>query len=77
MKTLRMNLVKAAILMLPFGLLQAQEKTTQAYWVHEDVVKPGMVIDYENICKELTSNLKKHNIQELNNLLVNTSTNRN
>ncbi len=61
----------ALLAMTVYGLY-AQEKTTQAFWVHEDVVKPSMVNDYEAICKELTDNMKKHNIQEINVMVSNT-----
>ncbi len=56
--------------------IYGQEKTTQAYWVHEDVVKPSMVGEYETICKELTENLKKHNIQEVSTIVTSTADSR-
>ncbi|MCL6265499.1 hypothetical protein [Flagellimonas myxillae] len=43
----------------------AQEKTTQAFWVHEDRVMPSMVAEYEKATKELSDQCKKHNIQTL------------
>lgn len=43
----------------------AQDKTTQAFWVHEDRVKPSMVMEYEKVSKEFTDQCKKHNIQTL------------
>ncbi|SHG22200.1 hypothetical protein [Flagellimonas flava] len=42
-----------------------QEKTTQAFWVHEDRVKPSMITDYEKVSKELNEACKTHNIQTL------------
>lgn len=73
MRTLKTTLtVVCTFLVLPLCLLQAQDK----YWVHEDVVKPSMVAEYETVCKDLTSNLKKHNIQGLNIIVTNTSDNR-
>jgi hypothetical protein len=76
MRTLQINLL-ITLLLLPFAFLQAQDASkSQMYWVHEDVVKPAMVSDYETICKELTSNLKKHNIQEMNAIVANISDNR-
>ncbi|MAU26757.1 MAG: hypothetical protein CMH48_13665 [Muricauda sp.] len=75
MKTLKtFILILAAILLIPV-LSQAQQNT-QAFWVHEDVVKPGMVAEYETVCKELTSNMKKHNIQGLDVIVSNTVDNR-
>jgi hypothetical protein len=44
--------------------LQAQMEKAQAYWVHEDHVKPAMVDEYEAVGKKLIENLKKHNIQD-------------
>ena len=65
-----------ALLLAPL-CFQAQEiKKTQAFWVHEDVVKPSMVAEYESVCKELTDNLKEHNIQEMNSIVANTQDNR-
>lgn len=56
--------------------LLAQEVQSKSYWVHEDVVKPAMVGEYESICKELTSNLKKHNIQDMTVIVSKTADNR-
>ncbi len=52
------------------------DSSTQMYWIHEDVVKPGMVPQYEEICNEFTSNLKTHNIQDMSFLVTNTLDNR-
>lgn len=68
-------LILASLILLP-SLALSQEKSTQAFWVHEDVVKPAMVNDYEAICKELTANMRKHNIQEVNVIVSNTVDNR-
>ena len=47
-------------------LLNAQGNDKfQSYGVHEDVVLPSMVTEYETAVKELVANIKKHNIQEL------------
>src|SRR5680860_1654275 len=67
-------LIALAILIMP--ILNAQDNKSQAYWVHEDVVKPSMTSEYEAICKELTENMKKYNIQELNAIVSNTADNR-
>ena len=66
MRRLKTGLTSLFLLVLTGAIALAQEESnTQAYWVHEDVVKPSKVGDYESICKELTDNLKKHNIQEI------------
>ncbi|MGB5822321.1 MAG: hypothetical protein WBG90_22755 [Saonia sp.] len=73
MKTLKMTLLTTYTLIFMLCFAQAQEESkTQAYWIHEDVVKPAMVAEYEAVCKELTENMKKHNIQEVNSLVANT-----
>ena len=38
----------------------------QSFWIHEDLVKPSKVMEYEAVGKELIGHLKKHNIQEVN-----------
>ncbi|MGI9549987.1 MAG: hypothetical protein ACR2MT_02210 [Aurantibacter sp.] len=75
MRTLRFNFFLAVLLLSPLGLIQAQD-TSKMYWVHEDVVKPSMAMEYESICKELNDNMKKHNIQEVNVLVSNTADSR-
>ena len=65
MKTLQKKLFVALAAFAFSGLALAQEKTTQAYWVHEDRVKPSMVMEYEKVSKEFTDQCKKHNIQTL------------
>ena len=45
------------------GIAQ-EEKNYQAYWVHEDRVKPGMRDTYEQVTKDLVAACKEHNVQE-------------
>jgi len=48
-------------------LTSAQEDNNyQAYLVHEDRVKPGMIDEYEQVAKDLVTACKEHNIQDLN-----------
>lgn len=63
MSTFRIML--AICLLLPLGILHSQMEKPQPYWIHEDVVKPSMVADYEATCKELISKLKEYNIQDI------------
>ncbi|MGB5236600.1 MAG: hypothetical protein WBM43_09020 [Flavobacteriaceae bacterium] len=42
--------------------MSSQEAPTM-YWVHEDQVKPSMVMEYEKSAKELVDNCIKHNAQ--------------
>ncbi len=67
--------ILAAFAMLPFTM-SAQGSSSQRFWVHEDVVKPGMVAEYEAVCKELIGHLKTHNIQGAGWIVTNTSDNR-
>lgn len=66
MRALKTSLLLACALLSMPGLGLAQEESkSQAYWVHEDQVKPDMVQEYEKIAKDLTAQCKKHNIQGL------------
>jgi len=75
MRTLKINLLTVLLLVFSISIIQAQD-TPKMYWVHEDVVKPSMVASYETVCKDLTSNLRKHNIQEFNVIVTNTADHR-
>lgn len=46
-------------------LVQAQDDNkTQAYWIHEDQVKPSMIKEYEQISKDLVAKCNEFNIQD-------------
>lgn len=62
MRTLKFKLY--ALLILFAAGMQAQLEKPQAFWVHEDQVKPAMADEYEAVGKKLVENLKKHNIQD-------------
>ncbi|MGB7843057.1 MAG: hypothetical protein WBL21_09715 [Salinimicrobium sp.] len=47
------------------GSLSAQENRNQAFWVHEDQVRPGMVSEYEDLSKELVDAAKKSKLQNM------------
>ncbi len=54
-------------LLLSSLLLWSQDgKNQQAYLIHEDRVKPGMVEEYEQVAKDLVAACKENNIQQLN-----------
>ncbi len=76
MRTLRKALLLACALLLLPNLSMSQESTTQAFWVHEDVVKPSMIAEYEAVCKELVDNMKKHNVPEVNTIVTATADSR-
>lgn len=42
----------------------SQEKSYQAFWIHEDKVKPSKVDEYEAIGKDLVAACEEHNVQE-------------
>ncbi|WP_420602207.1 hypothetical protein [Flagellimonas sp.] len=65
MKTTACKLFTALITLTLTCSVFAQEKTTQAFWVHEDQVKPSMLMEYEKAAKELVDNCKKHDIKTL------------
>ena len=76
MKTFKTTLLLVLFLIGTSSTLFAQEKQANLFWVHEDVVKPAMVSTYEKVCKDLTSNLKKHNIQDFHAIVTNTADHR-
>ena len=65
MRNLKNNLLTVIFMLLPL-LATAQEKNIQAFSVHEDRVKPGMVEEYEQVAKDLVAACKEHNIQGVN-----------
>lgn len=48
---------------LIFSSVNSQEN--QAYWIHEDQVRPGMVEEYAEHSKKLVQMAKDHNFQEM------------
>lgn len=58
------NLMLVTLAVLFVSAIWAQEKTTQAYWVHQDNVKLAKTQDYESVAKELTALLTENNIQD-------------
>ncbi len=76
MKTKLRNFFTMAMMAVMSSALFAQGSANQSYWVHEDVVKPGMMAEYEAVCKELNGHMKTHNIQGAGWIATNTSDNR-
>ena len=61
-----MKTLKATILILIFVFLAPYSTSAQKmYRIHEDVVKPSHIMEYENIIKELLALVKKHNLQDV------------
>lgn len=59
MKTIKTTLLLALFLCFNFSISQAQ----QAYQVHQDNVKPSMLMEYEKIAKEFNAASVEHNLQ--------------
>ena len=64
MKQLRIFIPLMLMLIAPYLGLAQEEKSYQAFWVHEDIVKPGMRDTYEKVTKDLVAACKEHNVQE-------------
>lgn len=59
MKTIKTIVLLALFLSFTFNVSQAQ----QAYQVHQDNVKPSMLMEYEKIAKEFNAACVEHNFQ--------------
>ena len=64
MKQVRILLPLILLIVAPFLGLAQEEKSSQAFWVHEDRVKPGMTDTYEKVTKDLVAACKEHNVQD-------------
>ena len=64
MKHVKLSLLTLMLLLMPLIASSQEDKSYQAYWIHEDRVKPGMTDEYEQISKDLVAACKEHNIQE-------------
>ena len=45
--------------------LMAQETKNQAFWIHEDKVKPSMLTEYEQVSRDFVENCKKHDLKDV------------
>ena len=43
----------------------AQQGENQAFWIHEDQVKPSMVNEYEKVSKDLAEACKENNVKDI------------
>ncbi len=59
MKTIKTTLALALLLCLTYNVSQAQKM----FMVHQDNVKPSMVMEYEKIAKEFNAASVEHNLQ--------------
>lgn len=58
-------LLSWAFCFLIFTGAKSQENQNQAYWIHEDRVKPGYIEEYENHSKNLVKMAKDNDFQEM------------
>ena len=52
MKTLKKTVLVALLLFSTLFVQAQDEKKVQAYWIHEDRVKPSMVEEYEQVTRQ-------------------------
>lgn len=60
MKTLKTSL----IILLIFFIAPLSATAQKMYRIHEDVVKPSHIMEYETVVKELLDMMKTHNVQD-------------
>lgn len=64
MKIFKLSLLTLTLLILPLLVSAQEEKSYQAYWIHEDRVKPSMTEEYESITKDLVAACKEHEVAD-------------
>ena len=76
MRTLKKIIfITLAAMLVPF-IGTAQGEKNQAYYVHEDQVKPSKIHDYDMVSKDFVEACKKHNLQEMSWQIASTDTGR-
>ncbi len=76
MRTLRKTLLIALVSILGTSISLAQSEKNQAYYVHEDQVKPSKLHDYNLVSKDFKEACKKHNLQDISWQVASTNTGR-
>ena len=76
MRTLRKILLIALASILGISVSVAQNEKNQAYYVHEDQVKPSMVQAYEEVAKDFANACKEHNLEGISWQVASTNTGR-
>lgn len=76
MGTLKSTILSIAMLALVPLMGFAQESKNQLFYIHEDLVKPSMIQEYEQISKEFKEACIEHNLQGLSWQVASTSTGR-
>lgn len=76
MRTLKKTFfISLAITLITFTT-SAQIEKNQAYYIHEDQVKPNMIQKYDMVSKDFKEACKKHNLQEMSWQVASTDTGR-
>lgn len=63
MKNFKLIIILSFLSFSPLVTL-SQEKSHQAFWIHEDKVKPSQIEAYEIVTKDLVAACKKYSLQE-------------
>lgn len=63
--TQALALMLIGLFLLPLALTAQTYTDDKAFHIHEDVVSPEKVSDYEQITKKLVSSMKEYNIQDM------------
>ena len=58
-------LMLIGLFLLPLALTAQTYSEDQAFHIHEDVVSPDKISDYEQICSKLVNSMKEYNIQDV------------
>ncbi|AKA33860.1 hypothetical protein [Flagellimonas lutaonensis] len=75
MRTLKTTLLFMAMLLF-INIIHAQQSKNQAFYIHEDQVKPSMIQEYEAVSKDFMEACKTHNLQDVNWNIASTTTNK-
>jgi len=63
MKLFKFSLFTIIMLLSPFLTYAQDNQDVQAYWIHEDHVKPSMSEEYEQVAKDLVAACKEHKFE--------------
>ncbi|MAU26758.1 MAG: hypothetical protein CMH48_13660 [Muricauda sp.] len=75
MRTLKTTLLFMAMSLF-INTIHAQQSKNQAFYIHEDQVKPSMIQEYEAVSKDFMEACKTHNLQDVNWNIASTTTNK-
>lgn len=64
MKNLKQFTALALVMFMSLGIW-AQQTKNQAFWIHEDRVKPSMLSEYEKVSKDFVQMCRENNLQDM------------